>query len=45
MPLLPATCRPVASPADISMDVSRLQQDLGLRMTPFKEALHAIFAQ
>ena len=35
--------RPVASPADISVDVSRVQAELGLRLTPFPEALRAIF--
>jgi len=34
--------RPVASPADISMSVSRLVQDLGITLTPFSEALKRI---
>jgi hypothetical protein len=45
MLLLHPACRAVASPADISMDISRLQQDLGLAMTPFRKALQAIFAK
>ena len=35
--------RPVASPPDISMDVSRVQDELGLRLTPFAEALRRVF--
>ncbi|PNH09865.1 hypothetical protein TSOC_003465 [Tetrabaena socialis] len=35
--------RGVASPPDISMDVSRLQQDLGFSPRPFREALRDIF--
>ncbi|GLC50559.1 hypothetical protein PLESTB_000393200 [Pleodorina starrii] len=35
--------RGVASPADISMDVSRLAAELGFRTTPFREALREIF--
>lgn len=31
------------SPQDISMDVARVQKVLGIRLTPFAEALHQIF--
>ncbi len=31
------------SPADISMDVSAVQRVLGLQLTPFAQALSAIF--
>jgi hypothetical protein len=37
--------RPVASPADISMDVSLIQAELGVALTPFGEALRCIFPQ
>lgn len=30
--------RPVASPADISMDSSRLEEELGIKLTPFDSA-------
>jgi dTDP-4-dehydrorhamnose reductase len=36
--------RPAPSPADISMDSSRLEGQVGFRMTPFKDALREIFA-
>ncbi|KAI7843840.1 hypothetical protein COHA_002393 [Chlorella ohadii] len=38
---VPRTC---ATPADISMDTSRLQAVLGVQPTPFEEALRQIFA-
>ncbi|GIL76181.1 hypothetical protein Vretimale_5792 [Volvox reticuliferus] len=45
--ILPASTasvnRGVASPADISMDVSRLTEELGFHTTPFNEALREIF--
>ena len=41
--IVPAPCssteRPVKSPADISMDSSRLKHELGVQMTSFREAL------
>ena len=41
--IVPAPCssvqRPVRSPADISMDSSRLEEELGVQMTSFREAL------
>ncbi|KXZ50950.1 hypothetical protein GPECTOR_14g196 [Gonium pectorale] len=37
--------RPVASPSDISMDVSRLTTQLGFRTTSFRQALTHIFAE
>ena len=41
--IVPAPCssvqRPVRSPADISMDSSRLEDELGVQMTSFREAL------
>ena len=36
--------RPVASPPDISMDSSRVEGELGLRLTPFAQALASIFS-
>jgi len=35
----------VPSPADISMDSSRLQAELHLQLTPFRAALKHIFAE
>ena len=35
--------RPFASPADISMDSSRVQAELGLKLTPFAEAVRRAF--
>ena len=35
--------RPVASPADISMDSSLAQTELGLTLTPFAEAVRRAF--
>ena len=35
--------RPVVSPADISMDVSRVQLVLSLQLTPFAQALQYCF--
>mmetsp|Transcript_50765 Transcript_50765/g.162509 ORF Transcript_50765/g.162509 Transcript_50765/m.162509 type:complete len:206 (-) Transcript_50765:106-723(-) len=37
--------RGVASPPDISMDVARVQRVLGVRMTPFPEAVKEIFSR
>ena len=37
--------RGVASPADISMDSSRLEAELGWALTPFEDALRLIYAQ
>ena len=41
--IVPAPCssvqRPVRSPADISMDSSRLGEELGMQTTSFREAL------
>ena len=41
--IVPAPCssveRPVKSPADISMDSSRLEHELGVEMASFREAL------
>ena len=41
--IVPAPCsstqRPVRSPADISMDSSRLEVEVGVQMTSFREAL------
>jgi dTDP-4-dehydrorhamnose reductase len=34
----------VTSPSDISMDVSRIQQELGIHLTPFEDALRTMFA-
>ena len=39
-----SVARPVASPADISMDCSRAQSELGLALTPFTEAVRRAFA-
>jgi hypothetical protein len=36
-----SVARGVASPADISMDSSALERDMGLRMTPFAVGVHA----
>ena len=37
--------RGVASPADISMDSSRLEGELGWALTPFEDALRLIYPQ
>ena len=45
--IVPAPCssvqRPVRSPADISMDSSRLEEELGMQMTSFREALRQMY--
>lgn len=47
--VLPASAasvpRSCATPADISMDVSAVQRELGVAMTPFPDALSRIFGQ